>query len=63
MYAAPLMEIKLAFFAIHIHIIIYCCLKMLLVCVQCVPAVNISPLKNSTAIHLKDLNYYLYADD
>ena len=29
--------------------------------VQCVPALSISPLKNSTAIHLKDLHYYLYA--
>ena len=31
------------------------------VCLQCVPALNISPLKNFTAFQLNDLHYYLYA--
>ena len=31
------------------------------VCQQCVPALNISPLKNFTAFQLNDLHYYLYA--
>ena len=31
------------------------------VCLQCVPALNISPLKNFTATQLNNMHYYLYA--